>query len=241
MASSSPEKRYIELDGVSLHYCVHRHSRRSKRLALRVSPSGDVEVRVPPHTPQREIDQLLKRHSQWLWRCMAKAVSPPALPQYRSGDYFFYLGDSWQLRVDAGRGAVSDLSLRVLTLRTVDHGAENIRRLMLKWLRERSLEYFSARLVALSKALPWPQPVPTLRVRAMRSRWGSCSKRGICLNTRLMKAPPACIDMVIVHELCHLVHMNHSPAFYALMDDAMPDWREASRQLDSMSTQLLLD
>jgi predicted metal-dependent hydrolase len=56
-----------------------------------------------------------------------------------------------------------------------------------------------------------------------------------------MKAPPLCIDMVIVHELCHIREMNHSSAFYALMDAAMPGWREASRQLDALSDQLLVD
>ncbi|MGB1457896.1 M48 family metallopeptidase [Spongiibacter marinus] len=241
MTPPATEQGQLELEGLSVRYVVRRQSQRRRRLALRVSPSGDVEVRVPQHTPQHEIDAMLRRHGRWLRSCIEQAVPAAPAPQYRCGDYFSYLGERWQLRVEPGRGTSIFPEQRLLVIKARDRSPENIRRLFLCWLRDRSRDYFAARLAQLSASLPWPQPLPPLRVRAMRSRWGSCSRRGICLNTRLMKAPPLCIDMVIVHELCHIREMNHSSAFYALMDAAMPGWREASRQLDALSDQLLVD
>ena len=74
---------------------------------------------------------------------------------------------------------------------------------------------------------------PTIQVRRMKTRWGSCSKKGqILLNTDLVQAPIACIDYVIVHELCHLIVPNHSPRFYSLLDQSMPDWRARKLKLE---------
>lgn len=72
-----------------------------------------------------------------------------------------------------------------------------------------------------------------LAFRNMKSRWGSCqpSTGRICLNTRLALYPPACLEYVVVHELCHLIVRGHSKDFYALLDQALPDWRQARSRL----------
>lgn len=77
-------------------------------------------------------------------------------------------------------------------------------------------------------------PMPSLRIRDMETRWGSCSsKRGvITLNKRLLVAPRHCIEYVVTHELCHLVHPNHSKRFYEFLTMLMPDWRERKKTLD---------
>ncbi len=72
-----------------------------------------------------------------------------------------------------------------------------------------------------------------LAYRNMKSRWGSCqpSTGRICINTRLALYPPECLEYVVVHELCHLQERGHGPGFYALMDAALPGWREARDRL----------
>ena len=90
----------------------------------------------------------------------------------------------------------------------------------------------------LTEIYPLVQPLgvamPRLRVRQMVSRWGSCqTQKGIItLNTQLMAAPQACIEYVILHELCHFLQPNHSKHFYALLDQLMPDWLERKKQLN---------
>ena len=69
-------------------------------------------------------------------------------------------------------------------------------------------------------------------IRKMKTRWGSCSRKGsISLNLHLIKLPEQCIKEVILHELCHLVHFNHSKEFYALMTAEMPDWKNWKKEL----------
>jgi predicted metal-dependent hydrolase len=78
-------------------------------------------------------------------------------------------------------------------------------------------------------------PFPELRIRKMRSRWGSCSRRAeITLNLELIRMPLDCIDYVITHELCHLVEFNHSARFYELQSRFFPDWKERRRQLEEL-------
>lgn len=81
-------------------------------------------------------------------------------------------------------------------------------------------------------------PTPTLKLRAMKSRWGSCAwgKASITLNRRLYFAPPECLDYVALHELCHLVVHDHSPRFHALLDALMPDWKARKRRLEDWNT-----
>ncbi len=76
-------------------------------------------------------------------------------------------------------------------------------------------------------------PYSDIVVRAMRTRWGSCSAQGkITLNVKLVKVPKSCIDYVIFHELCHLAVPDHTPRFYALLDRVLPDWQERREKLN---------
>ena len=74
--------------------------------------------------------------------------------------------------------------------------------------------------------------MPKLSVRVMRTRWGSLSPAGrMSLNALLAQTPKPCIEYVIVHEFCHLVHRNHGPDFYALLEQRMPDWKACKQRL----------
>lgn len=78
---------------------------------------------------------------------------------------------------------------------------------------------------------------PSLKIRTMKTRWGSLSSKGnLTLNTTLIRAPRECIDYVLTHELCHLAHRNHGPAFYRLLEQAMPDWKKRKDKLERSLT-----
>ncbi len=74
---------------------------------------------------------------------------------------------------------------------------------------------------------------PSLAIRSMRTRWGSCSRSGlVILNPRLVQTPVDCIDYGLLHELCHLKEHNHGKQYYQLLDQTLPDWRERRRKLN---------
>lgn len=98
------------------------------------------------------------------------------------------------------------------------------------------------RLEAMLSQTLWVVDKPPLRILTMQTQWGSCSPKGrLTLNPHLVKAPGACIDYVILHELCHIAEHNHSEQFYKLLKQVMPNWESVKERLDRMANLLLND
>jgi len=211
-----------------------------RQLTIHVHPELRLEVLAPAG---RDIDRVLKRvdaragwiAKQWRYFEQYQPVSPPR--QYVSGETYVYLGRQYRLKVTKHRESSARLIGRFLHVRHADkHDRGAIERLVTDWFREHAVRIFEKHLhtcrtgcksLALRKA-------PRLTVRQMTRRWGSCTKSGnISLNVELIKTPIQCIDYVIVHELCHLKVHNHSPAFYQLLSQCMPDWQKRKARLDS--------
>ena len=102
-----------------------------------------------------------------------------------------------------------------------------------RWYLEQAKRVFQEIAIPLMKQMEKYNVAPTsFTIRKMKTRWGSCSRKGsISLNLHLIKLQEPCIKEVILHELCHLVHFNHSKEFYALMTAEMPDWKVWKKEL----------
>jgi hypothetical protein len=211
-----------------------------KQLTIHVHPELRLEVLAPSG---RDIDRVLKRvdaRSGWIakqWRYFEQFHPTSPARQYVSGETHLYLGRQYRLKVT--RQAESSVKLigRFLHVRHADKNDQAaIRELVSDWYQEHATRLFDTRLKKClegCKSLGL-QESPKLTVRSMTRRWGSCTKAGnISLNFDLVKTPIHCIDYVIVHELCHLKIHNHSPAFYRLHSQCMPDWENRKQRLES--------
>ncbi len=115
-----------------------------------------------------------------------------------------------------------------------------VRSLLWDWYRVRAREVFQRRLEQSVERLPWLRTIPRWQLLAMKKQWGSCSPSGVLnLNPHLIKAPTACIDYVLLHELCHLRFHDHSKGYYRLLSRHMPEWKEVKARLDGMAELLL--
>ena len=123
-----------------------------------------------------------------------------------------------------------------LPLPLTGDGSERVKELLDAWYLRRAKRELPARLQACWASFPSEgRAFPTLRVKRMRSRWGSMSPKGaMSLRADLVRAPVECIDYVVVHELCHLVHPNHSRRFWALVERLVPDWKQRKRRLEDL-------
>ncbi|MCH8173119.1 MAG: M48 family metallopeptidase [Proteobacteria bacterium] len=216
-----------------MDYTLVRSSRRT--LSLQIREGGELVVRAPHRTPLREIEDWIFKKRKWIERHQNRfekiAIKAPV---YRDGAGHFYLGVKYPLRIVKGvrhRAELRD-GVIILTLRGAP-GPEKIERALKAWYLEEAWGVFEDRL---SKLFPpfagRNHDRPEIKIRWMKSRWGSMGREGVMtLNAKLMLKETGLIDYVIVHELCHMEHMNHGPKFYALMDQMLPGWKGRRKML----------
>lgn len=243
----------------SIEVEVRRSRRRRTRIGLAFDPAGRVILEAPMDASTAELSAVVVEHRRWL-RARLAAMAEEAVcvspPSYVSGELLQYLGEAYELVAETGprrisrrektgqqrlfqdvRGVVGAIVVR---LPDIDPGA--VKRALDRWYRREAIRCFGERLHGF-RTLPWMSRWPgDWGVRFMRSQWGSCSASGrIVLNTHLVKVPERLIDYVVLHELCHLVHHDHSHRFYALMRVHMPDWEARRGELDSYLPLLVHD
>lgn len=201
--------------------------RRRRSLGLYVLDSGEVELRLPLRCPMSVGEEFVRSRRAWLARALAgrrRAIGPPAV-DYADGAQVPVLGRPRQLLLRRSAEPLVVCSVSSLLVRAPSLEAGVVYAALVDWYRQLALADLATRLAEWAPRLSLPQP--EMRVRRMRARWGSCSSAGrLSFNLWLLRAPPECIDYVVVHELCHLHAFNHSPAFHALVASVLPDWRE---------------
>ncbi len=211
-----------------------RISRRARRLSMRVFPGGRVEVVVPPGVGIPTIERFVARHREWAERRSREfTLAAPAEVEARPIRVeLAAAGRSWSIDYAPGRGRrVREHAPGELCVQVADPtDREQVGSSLFSWLLERAYEYLEPRLLAVS--LEIGIDYRELQLRRQRSRWGSCSASGaISLNVCLMFQRPEVVRYLLVHELCHRRHMNHSPRFWGLVESFEPEWRALDAEL----------
>ncbi len=154
-----------------------------------------------------------------------------------SGESFYLLGRGLRLCVtQANCNYIEEdgVYLKLFCKKTDDFALK--KRLTEKFFKQKCIEVFT-RLIEKNYSLfqKYKVPYPTLKIRPMTSRWGSCipSKGQVSLNSTLIHFSERCIEYVVIHELCHFRYPNHSKDFYTFMTVLMPDWKERKMELDN--------
>ena len=212
-----------------------RRSARARRFSARVFLDGRVEIVAPARAADSLLREFVARHRQWIERRSAEAAGsaagrefafpPPAieLPAFR---------EAWSLERGSveGRARLRTLDSGVLQLGGSVGGRDATRDLLLGWLVERCRVHLGATLDELAAAHGYV--FERLELRRQRTRWGSCSARGtISLNVCIAFQRPEVMRYLLLHELAHTRHMNHSRAFWDRVEQTCPEWRELDREL----------
>ncbi len=228
--------RALTYGGSRLEFDVLRVPRKTMEIA--VLPDGRVVVKAPLDAQDEDIEARILRRARWIRRQQAyfdqfRPRTPPR--QYIGGETHRYLGRQYRLKLVRGKRSSVKLSRGYfwVTCRGDDQ-PDAVRRLLWQWYSQRAHEKF-----AESFEHCWPHfsrqglRRPMLKICRMKTRWGSLSEKGtLTLNVSLIQAPRECIDYVITHELCHIKHPDHSPAFYRLLEKVMPDWERRKHKLE---------
>jgi predicted metal-dependent hydrolase len=226
----------IQFGNRAIAFNLRRNGR--KRLKIVVAPELVVEVIAPYTATDDQIFSAVNKKAPWIAKKLDQQASYHPLPaprQYVSGETLVYLGRQYRLRVVTGAGQPAKLIGGFLEVTVEDPSDRRaVKSAVDEWYRRRAHQTISRYLEKCSAITSRHDvPEPELMIRNMQRRWGSCSPAGrITFNLKLVQVPVHCIEYVIMHELCHLKHHNHSKAFYALLTRCQPDWRKRKAILD---------
>ena len=230
--------RSVKYGDTTIEYEVRRSRRRKKTVYISVDGNG-VHVSAPMTTTNRFLEEMVLGKAPWILNGISR-MGDHALPRrFESGEKFPYLGRSIRLVVEpaAVRGArVRFDHWRLLA--TVPRRLEGekrsdaVRRVVVGWYRSRASERLNAGVDKWWSRLGRGDRSQVL-VRDHRRQWGSCAHDGtLRFSWRLMMVEPDLVEYVVVHELAHLTHRNHSANFWELVYQVMPDARERRKRLD---------
>lgn len=216
----------VIIGGQAVPYSVRR-SQRAQRPSLRVMPDHTLLVTLPQHTPVQIVGELLQAHERWILRTLARTAPLPPT-DVRHGSLLPYLGDSYQLlhepRDQVRLSVIGDHTQGTitvqgqLTLPAVLSGLE-------RWYRHEARRELTARVEMLAPQLG--VRYSRLTIRDQSTRWASCSSTGtLSFSWRLLLAPAATVDYIVMHELAHLQEHNHSSRFWALVAEHCPNYQQ---------------
>ena len=208
-----------------------------KSLGITITPDMAVIVKAPRDASIDKIKEKVRKKAPWIIKQQGYFLAfHPRTPEkkYVSGETHLYLGRQYRLKVT--EAMTNSVHFSGSFFEVQSKKKSRAKTLLRQWYRERAKMKFA------EIAEPWIHRFEKYNVKPeaiylqeMPKRWGSCTPKGkIILNPELIKAPKPCIEYVIIHELCHLVHPNHTPAFIQLQEKVMPDWLKWKMKLDTL-------
>lgn len=210
-------------------------------LGITVKPDSSVYVRSPISKSLPDVLIKVKHKAPWILKQIDRfdSIRPVIYKkEYVSGESFYYLGRQYRLKVIKVDGESSvKMKGGFIQVMTDNKDALCVKQLLEGWYLNLSKRYFDKKINAVHTQLEkYGISFPKVKIRTMKTRWGSCSKNGnISLNSHLIKAPSHCIEYVIMHEFCHLKYFNHSREYYMLFNKVMPDWESRKKRLEKVA------
>ncbi len=231
------EQDSIRFGDTTIQYRIRRSERRKKTVQITVDGSG-VEVASPATTSSDELRGIVRKRAAWIVTHSTGQTLEAAPKRFVSGETLPYLGRNVRMVVEPKAVRAPEVRFDHWTFQITvpedlngSERSDRLRHAVVAWYRARAADRLPATVERW-----WPQlgdgESPRVLIRDQRQRWGSCAPDGtLRFNWRAMMLTPALIEYIVVHELAHLTHKNHSREFWALVAKAMPDAQHRRRRL----------
>jgi len=208
-----------------------------KSLVITVTPEMEVLVKAPIATSIEKVKEKIKKKAPWIIKQQSFFLSfQPKTPKrkYISGETHLYLGRQYRLLIQIGEHESVILKGKFIEVTTSEKS--KAKSLLNDWyLQHATSKFHTIAAPLIDKFRKYKVAPCSIVLRNMPTRWGSCTPEGkIILNPELIKAPKGCIEYVIIHELCHLIHHDHTQKFMDLQTKEMKDWERWKMKLEKL-------
>jgi predicted metal-dependent hydrolase len=212
-----------------------RISRRARYAKLQIKPYGGLEVVIPARFPKKAVPQLLNKHAEWIEKQLAKQqnhINAAVLPS----EICLAINNSCIDVINESHDCQKSLDLHDCLVVDKSNYQQSVKQLR-QWIRKQAWILLPPMLEQLSRSTGLDYK--KISIRSQKTRWGSCSSSGtISLNDQLLFVDRASAEYLMVHELCHRRHMNHSPKFWQLVEYHCPNYREHEVALTRAKTEI---
>jgi predicted metal-dependent hydrolase len=208
-----------------------------KTLGITVTPEMEVLVKAPVDTSIEKVKDKIRKKAPWIIKQQSFFLSfQPKTPQrkYINGETHLYMGRQYRLKIQIGKEESVKLKGKFIEVTAIEKS--KAKTLVKEWYLEHArANFYSIAEPLIERFKKYEVEPSSLVLRDMPTRWGSCTPKGkIILNPELIKAPKGCIEYVIIHELCHLVHHDHTQKFIDLQTKEMKDWGKWKTKLEQL-------
>lgn len=211
----------LVVDG--LCFDIHRSGRRNT-LQITVDRSGDLSVTAPDRATDADIQSFIEEKLLWIHTKIeekARLQRKAPIKQFVDGEGFLYLGKSYRLRIVDDQ--FGDLALSAGRFRLRRNRLPKAREMFIQWYTRNARRWFTAKVTEFSKRMG--VEIAELKVQDLGYRWASFSPDGrIQFHWKAILLPPRIAEYVVVHELAHAFHANHTQAFWMTIEQTLPDW-----------------
>jgi predicted metal-dependent hydrolase len=208
-----------------------------KSLGITVTPEMEVLVKAPTDTTIEKVKEKIRKKAPWIIKQQSFFLSfQPKTPnrKYISGETHLYLGRQYRLQIEIGQ--LESVKLKGKFIVVTSSEKSRTKSLLHDWyLQHARTKLHEVAAPLIDKFKKHKVEPSSIVLRDMPTRWGSCTPKGkIILNPELIKAPKGCIEYVIIHELCHLIHHDHTQKFLDLQTKEMKDWEKWKMKLEKL-------
>lgn len=210
--------------------------RKRKTMSLEIKRDGIINVIAPNGLDKTFIVDKVKNKSDWIIKKLDEIEvldNNRYIRSYESGDIFLYLGNEYILEILVDKitiGTSVSLENNKLIVRSNSNNKDVIQRALKKWYTDETLGIVKERINYYK--LFFEDTVTSIKIKDQKSRWASCTyKNEILFNLRCSMMPIQIIDYIVVHEMCHMEHRNHSKDFYLAVERILPDYKERVKWL----------
>ena len=200
-----------------------------KNINLHITRKGEIVVSCNAYVPLKKVDEFVGMKCQWIFEKIAMIQRQQKILQ--DDQRFLFLGKSYPIKTVLSRTNGVRLSEGICIIYKKEN--EDELKILAKYEKEMTQKILSQKMKLVYEIMNLDYGIsePTLKIRKMTSRWGSCTpkKNQITLNSQLIHYNERFIDYVVIHEYAHLIQPNHSKAFYAIIEKYMPDYKEVSK------------
>lgn len=219
-------QRTVQISNYQIRYTLL--IKKVKNVNMKIERNGEIIVTCNSYIPVDKVDAFVVSKFEWIIKHVEQAKRKKRLLE--DENYYLYLGKKYQIEIiESSHSGAKFLNNQLIVYKTKD---DEIDKIVQKFEKEIVSKYFKKimHIVYEKMVMDYSIVEPSLKIRNMKSRWGSCmpSKNQITLNTQLIHYDEKFIEYVVLHEYAHLIQPNHSKAFYHVIEKYMPDYKKIS-------------